>query len=60
VKGGQFDLLNQNYDELENDKEDTLLLIGENLLHIQKIMNDEKPKSTEKIEREELNIKSYI
>jgi len=42
VKNNQFDRLNKNYDELENDKKDTLLKIGENLLNIQSLINNEK------------------
>jgi len=42
VKDNQFDILNNNYDELENDKKDTLLKIGENLLNIQSLINNEK------------------
>ena len=54
MKDRQFDLLNTNYDELENDKKDKLLVIGENLLNIQKLINEEKPKSTIKIENGDL------
>ena len=42
VKNDQFDRLNKNYDELENDKKETLLKIGENLLNIQGLINKEK------------------
>ena len=41
-KNNQFDKLNENFDELENDKRDTLLRIGENLLNIQLLINNEK------------------
>ena len=42
LKNNQLDLLNKNYDELEDDKKNTLLIIGENLLSIQKLINKEK------------------
>jgi hypothetical protein len=42
TKNGQFERLNKNYDELETDKKDRLLEIGENLLNIQGIVNQEK------------------
>jgi hypothetical protein len=45
TKKDQFGLLNQNYDELEDDKKDTLLSIGENLLNIQSLVNKEKLQS---------------
>ena len=40
-KNKQFDRLNKNYEELEDDKKDILLVIGENLLNIQNIVNNE-------------------
>ena len=46
VKNDQFDVLNRNYDRLESDKKDTLLRIGENLLNIQSLINNEKLKET--------------
>jgi hypothetical protein len=42
LKNHQFDRLNRNYDRLEIDKKDTLLRIGENLLNIQMLINNEK------------------
>jgi hypothetical protein len=42
LKNDQFDTLNKNYERLEDDKKDTLLLIGENLLNIQFLVNKEK------------------
>ena len=42
TKNDQFETLNNNYDGLEDDKKDTLLLIGENLLNIQNLINKEK------------------
>jgi len=38
---GQFEKLNNNYDELDEEKKLKLLLIGENLLNIQNIVNEE-------------------
>jgi len=57
VKDNQFDRLNTNYDELENDKKDTLLKIGENLLNIQSLINNEK---LQEIKSEKKNKKSDV
>ena len=38
----QRDLLNKNYDELEDDQKNNLLVIGEKLLSIQDVINREK------------------
>jgi hypothetical protein len=57
VKNNQFDILNKNYDELENDKKDTLLKIGENLLNIQSLINNEK---FQEIKSETKNKKSDV
>jgi len=38
---GQFEKLNSNYEELDEEKKLKLLLIGENLLNIQNIENQE-------------------
>jgi len=57
VKNNQFDRLNMNYDELENDKKDTLLKIGENLLNIQLLINNEK---LQEIKSEKKNKKSDV
>jgi hypothetical protein len=56
TKKDQFGLLNQNYDELEDDKKDTLLSIGENLLNIQSLVNKEKLESV-KPEKKSLRLK---
>lgn len=38
---GQSDILNKNYDELEEDKKEKLLTIGEKLLDIQKLVKND-------------------
>jgi len=48
---------NDNYDKLENDKRDTLLRIGENLLNIQLLINNEK---LQEIKSETKNKKSDV
>ena len=40
-KKGQFETLSKNYDELEDDKKDKLLEVGEQLLNIQNLVNNE-------------------
>ena len=47
-KDKQFEILSRNYDELEEDKKETLLLIGEKILGIQSLINDEKVSENEK------------
>ena len=42
IEIGQYDKLSRNYDELEDNKKDKLLKIGENLLGIQNLINGEK------------------
>ena len=42
LKNDQLDTLNNNFDKLEDDKKDTLLKIGDNLLNIQSLINKEK------------------
>ena len=42
LKDKQLEKLSKNYDDLEEGKKDTLLLIGEKLLSIQDLVNDEK------------------
>ena len=44
----QFDVLNKNFDELENEKKETLVSIGERLLDIQGLINTEKVSELEK------------
>jgi len=39
--------LSKNYDDLEDKQKDTLLSIGENLLTIQNLLNEEKVSETE-------------
>ena len=38
----QLETLNSNYEELEDDKKDTLLSIGEELMNIQSLINNER------------------
>jgi len=38
----QLETLNNNYDQLEDDKKDTLLSIGEELMNIQSLVNNER------------------
>ena len=49
------EILNKNYDKLEDDKKDILLTIGEKLLCIQTLVNKEKI-LTIKTESEEVDI----
>ena len=51
-KDKQLEKLSKNYDDLEEEKKDTLLVIGEKLLSIQDLVNDEKLSEgkTEKVE----------
>ena len=46
---GQLDKLFKNYDELEDHRKDTLLVIGEKLLTIQNIVNDGKNINKERV-----------
>jgi len=47
-KDKQRDLLDKNYEKLEDDKKETLVSIGENLLNIQNLINREKLKKLTK------------
>jgi len=49
---GQFEKLNNNYDELDDEKKLKLLLIGENLLNIQNIVNEENKTENQKLNTE--------
>ena len=44
----QRDLLNKNYDKLEDGQKDNLLVIGEKLLGIQDVINREKVSKSKK------------
>jgi hypothetical protein len=48
----QFETLKTNYDELEDDKKDKLLLIGKKLLSIKSLVKNEK----ESEEKKELKV----
>lgn len=53
IQDRKFETLSKNYDELEDDRKDTLLSIGEKLLSIQNLVNNKKV-SENKIENIEL------
>jgi len=44
----QLETLNSNYEELEDDKKDTLLSIGEELMNIQSLINNERVSAIKK------------
>ena len=44
----QLETLNNNYDQLEDDKKDTLLSIGEELMNIQSLINNERVSAIKK------------
>lgn len=50
-KNGQLEILNKNFDELDDEKKDTLLEVGEKLLNIQNLIRNEVIEKT-KVENE--------